>query len=285
MLRTVAILGFTLGAAQLGWAQETGVGGRPTAAPVETDEPAARESENPFENAIETDRDSFTPSTRTAGRGRIIVESAYSFLDNRDIADAHSFPELLCRIGVLERLELRLNWNYEVGGSRGEISGDELFGPGLERESQISYGFKAGITEQDRWRPESALIVAGFTPTSGKEKATDLVTTYVVGWELPNQWKLDSAIRFGTDREQGDSFDLWAPSIVLKVPIRERWNAHAEYFGDFSRNKAQDLVIHYVSPGIHYLVTPDLEVGVRLGWGLNEQSARFFSNVGLGWRF
>ena len=41
----------------------------------------------------------------------------------------------------------------------------------------------------------------------------------------------------------------------------------------------------YVSPGAHYLVNEDLEVGVRFGWGLNDQSARFFSNVGLGWRF
>jgi hypothetical protein len=36
---------------------------------------------------------------------------------------------------------------------------------------------------------------------------------------------------------------------------------------------------------VHYLVTPDLEVGVRVGWGLNDQSARFFSNAGFGWRF
>jgi hypothetical protein len=133
--------------------------------------------------------------------------------------------------------------------------------------------------------PESALIVAGFTPTSGKETATDLVTTYVFGWELPNKWKLDSAIRYGTESEHGDNFDLWAPSVVLKVPVREQWNTHIEYFGEFSRDKSQDQVIHFVSPGVHYLITPDLEVGVRLGWGLNEQSARFFTNVGLGWRF
>src|SRR5262245_51228429 len=31
---------------------------------------------------IETDRDSFTPATTLAGRGRLIVESAYSFIDN-----------------------------------------------------------------------------------------------------------------------------------------------------------------------------------------------------------
>src|SRR5262245_36977286 len=64
---------------------------------------------------IETDRDSFTPATTTAGRNRLIVESAYSFLDNRAVKETHSFPELILRYGLSERLELRLGWNYEVG--------------------------------------------------------------------------------------------------------------------------------------------------------------------------
>jgi hypothetical protein len=36
---------------------------------------------------------------------------------------------------------------------------------------------------------------------------------------------------------------------------------------------------------MHYLVTPNLELGLRVGWGLNDQTARFFSNVGIGLRF
>ena len=32
------------------------------------------------------------------------------------------------------------------------------------------------------------------------------------------------------------------------------------------------------SPGVHYLITRDLEIGVRVGWGLNRQSPNFFSN-------
>lgn len=40
-----------------------------------------------------------------------------------------------------------------------------------------------------------------------------------------------------------------------------------------------------VSPGVHYLITPDIEIGMRVGWGLNNEAARFFSNVGIGWRF
>ena len=42
---------------------------------------------------------------------------------------------------------------------------------------------------------------------------------------------------------------------------------------------------HYISPGLHYLVNHDLEVGFRVGWGLNDPSARFFVNAGVGWRF
>jgi hypothetical protein len=72
---------------------------------------------------------------------------------------------------------------------------------------------------------------------------------------------------------------------VLKIPIGEKWNAHVEYFGLFSANRDHDFVKQCIRPGLHYLMTPNFEVGVRVGWGLNEQSARFFSNAGVGWRF
>lgn len=240
---------------------------------------------------IETDRDSFTPATTTVGRRRSILESAYSFSDNRGIKESHSFPETILRYGLTQRIELRLGWNYEVGGAPIDTSGTDagenelLEGVGVERESNISYGLKLAITEQLGWRPGSALIVQGFTPTSGRANDSQLIATYVFGWELPYRLKLDSALRYGTASELEDHFQLWAPSVVLKLPLGERWNVHAEYFGIFSAQKESDTTRHYFSPGVHYLITPDLEVGVRVGWGLNEEAARFFSNVGFGWRF
>jgi hypothetical protein len=238
---------------------------------------------------IETDRDSFTPATRTAGRGRLIVESAYSFIDNRGVKETHSYPELLLRYGVTEFAELRLGWNYEVGGAPNHISGsqveDVIAGMGLLRESTINYGTKVRLTRQDRWIPASVVILQGYTPTSGEANDTQLVSTSAVGWVLPNRWKFDSALRFATASEGEDRFDVTAPSAVLKIPVREKWNIHGEYFGLFSRNKDQDFVRHFFSPGVHYLITPNLEVGVRVGWGLNDQSARFFSNAGVGWQF
>ena len=204
-----------------------------------------REMANPFEDHLETDRDSFTPSTRTVEDGRWIAESSYSFIDNRDVADTHSFPELLARYGLTDGIEFRCGGNYEVGGEGADVSGaggtDGLHGGGLVQESQLLYGLKARLSNQDHWLPESSLILQGHTPTSGLNPATAFTAGYVFGWEFPDEWKLDSAIRFGADSEHGDRFEAWAPSIVLRKALAERWAAHAEYFGSFSQNKEHDF--------------------------------------------
>ncbi len=239
---------------------------------------------------IETDRDSFTPATTVAGRERLIVESAYSFIDNRDVAETHSFPELISRYGVSDWLELRLGANYEVGGASNSVSTsggdiDDLEGEGIETDTRLSYGFKAALTEQDGWVPRSVAILQGNTPTSGKETATHLVATYAWGWTLAERWQWDSAIRYGDGAVEGDNFNRWAPSTVLKAELFENWTAHLEYFGIFTDGLANELSQSYISPGVHYLITPDLEVGIRVGWGVSHDAANFFSNAGVGMRF
>jgi hypothetical protein len=274
-------------------AQELPPTPRGTVSPDEGPLPGARESPaepaNPFEDRIETDRDSFTPSTKTAGPGLFILESSFTFEDNRHNPETYSFPELLVRYGLTERIELRLGCNYEIGGSGSSVSGDEdeqdVAGGGIHHEARVFYGVKVQASKQDEWLPESCVILQGFTPTSGENTATQFAATYAFGWELPRKWRLDAAFRYAEESEAGDRFEVWAPSVVLRVPLGERVNIHAEYFGLFAQNKIDDFCREYFSPGVHYLVTPNVEVGVRVGWGLNEQSTRFFSNVGLGWRF
>jgi hypothetical protein len=261
--------------------------------PVET-RPDAPEREsgrngNEAEDTVETDRDAFTPQTQTVAPGLFILESAYSYINNRDTLPTHSVPEMLLRYGVAPRIELRLGWNFETGGASNDISGQEaedVFQARKTHQDEIlSYGIKAMLTDQKRFLPESAFIVQGLTPTGGDSTATQVVATYVFGWKLPNRWKVDSAIRFGTESENGERFEQWSPSSVLRIPITERWAAHTEYFGLFSQDRAPSFCKHYFSTGMHYLLSRNLEVGFRVGWGLNDQSTRFFSNVGFGWRF
>lgn len=237
---------------------------------------------------LETDRDSFTFATTTVGRGRTIVEVSSSQIDNRRTPDTNSYPEMITRYGLTERLELRLGWNFEAGGG-GDVSNGDAGGEseelGVRKESRISYGFKYALTKQKAWRPASACIIQASTPTSGSETASRFIVGYVFGWTFFDNWKLDSSIRYGADAEAGDHFNDWAPSVVLKVPVHEKWTVHGEYFGIFTDGKASNANPQYLSPGINYLITPDVEVGIRTGWGLNQDAANFFSNIGLGVRF
>jgi hypothetical protein len=239
---------------------------------------------------IETDRDSFTPATTTAGAGRLVLESGYSFIDNRDAAETHSFPELLARYGVGDWLELRFGANYEVGGESNSVSGGggdvgDLEPGEIESEAKVFYGFKAALTDQDGWIPRTATIVHGNTPTSGSETASSFVGTYVWGWTLAEGWVWDSSVRYSNGIAEEDHFNRWAPSTVLKVEVAERTNAHVEYFGVFTDGRDAELSQSYISPGVHYLLTPDFEAGIRVGWGVSRDAANFFSNVGVGLRF
>jgi hypothetical protein len=235
---------------------------------------------------IETDRDSFTFATTTAGAGLSILEASYSFIDNRIGPEAHSVPELLARRGIGDRLELRLGFNYEAGGP-GVVSGSEVGGEDIETEdeSRILYGFKAETSGQSGWIPESACIVQGYTPTYGPSSRSTMVVGEAFGWTFANGWKWNSAMRYGTGFDRGDAFDQWAPSTVLKIPVGDRWNVHAEYFGILSSGKEKPINAQYGSIGGHVLVTKDFEIGLRVGWGLNDTSPDFFSNFGIGVRY
>jgi hypothetical protein len=234
---------------------------------------------------LETDRDAFTFAPSTAGPGTWITECSYSFIDNRIGPEAHSFPELLLRRGIGERFEARFGFNYEAGGP-GTVSGSEFGGEDIETEteSRVLYGGKLETSKQAGWLPRSALVVQGYTPVSGPATRSTVVVGESFGWRFANGWEWNTAMRYGTGFEEEDAFSQWAPSSVVKVPVGERWNVHAEYFAILSSGKELPIDLQFVSLGGHVLATEDLELGLRFGWGINPTSPNFFVNLGVGWR-
>jgi hypothetical protein len=242
---------------------------------------------NPPGAEMETDRDSFTPATSSVGTSRVMIESSYSFIANRSLPDANSVPELLVRTGITDRFEVRLGWNYEAGGPTGAVAGSDLGDEDFvtEKSSKVLYGFKFEQNQQKGWVPESALIVEGYTPTSGPSSFSRLVIAEVFGWNLPNGWQWNSSLRYGMNNNLTDDFNQWAPSTVLKIPLGQRWNFHTEYFGIVTSGRTPSSSQQYISFGGHVLLTPNFELGGRFGFGLNDETAKFFNNIGFGWRF
>ena len=167
------------------------------------------------------------------------------------------------------------------------MSGSEVGGEDLEteHESRVFYGTKVETSRQSGWLPQSALVVQGYTPTYGPTTQSTVVVGESFGWRFSNGWVWNSSMRYGTGIDARDAFNQWAPSTVLKVPVGERLNVHAEYFAILSDGKQQAVNLQLVSLGGHILLTKDFELGTRYGWGLNESSPGFFVNCGLGYRY
>ena len=238
---------------------------------------------------LDTDRDAFTPATTTTKVGTVLTEASYVWIDNRGLPATNSFPELLVRFGVRERFEWRCGFNIEQNAGGSVVTAVEVGEPpegetGGE-EANLLYGFKLRVTDQAGLIPRSAAIVEAFTPVAGDVWGTEPSATYTFGWELPAAWRFDTAIRYARAESEEGWFDRWMPSTVLRIPMTDRWEVHAEWFGSCTDGLANDKVQPFVSPGTHFMLTPSLEIGCRMGWGLTRDAAGYFVDAGAGWRF
>jgi hypothetical protein len=258
---------------------------------IELDDDGEFESEErQREEFIETDRNSFTFAPLTPGDGRLIIESAYSYINFGGEGPKHSLPETVFRYGVSDRLELRLGYNFETGRPAHAAEGDIAANFGINAEQQILYGFKYAVTRQRPdfvFMPHSAFLAQLHTPIASAETQTQIRLGYVWGWRLPNGWTFDQAVRFGTDREGRNEYALWAPSTVLRIPFgrEKRWFTHVEYFGIMTQGKDPEFSKQFIDTGLHYFITPNFEVGTVVAFGINGQSEGILVNVGFGIRF
>ena len=251
--------------------------------------PDSARAEEVSEGDLGTDRDAFTPSTKTIAPGTLLSEGSYVYIDNRFGLPTNNVPEYLLRIGGTDWLEWRFGVNYSVNSAGNIVTSVEVgerrpFDESLY-EANVLYGFKADVSDQEGIVPESCFIMEAGTPTSGDLWGTIPVATAVAGWELPWGARLDGALRYSYAQGHARWFSRWSPSVVIRQPITERLEIHAEWFETVTQGLRKDIVRPFFSPGTHYLLTENIEVGLRVGWGLNHVAAEFFSDTGIAWRY
>ena len=239
------------------------------------------------DNELRTDRDAYTIVPTTVRPGQSIIESSYSYIDNPGFPSTHSFPELLVRVGLTERAELRLGWNYDVGGSSEatDVSSEFDFASPTDVNGNFLFGVKLRLLDGEGWRPATSMALVGITPTSGGDNTTDPAVDTVFEWKLRNDWLLGVGMRYAVLTEPGEYYNQWSPSAVLRIPFGERWNAHAEYFGVTTDGNDRDANQQYFSPGGHFEVTENFEIGLRFIIGLTPTADSFVANTGIGLRF
>lgn len=276
-LRACIPLGLACGlllSAPIALAQETG-------APDAASDPA-QEAVSP-DDPLVTDRPDATESPVAVRPGRMQLESGYTMVGIDD-ARLHTLGEVLLRIGVVERLELRLGLNsYAWLRDRqgGTVSGLTDTSIGLK------YQFHDGGSSAAD--PTMALLASTTLPTGADELSLQVAEPSLrlaAAWALSDRISLGGNLGWGylQDGAAGERFSELAASLSLGYGISDRWGAFLEYFG-FYPTGDHGPSANFVDTGLTYGVTGDLQLDARFGYGLNRDADDFFVGVGTAVRW
>ncbi len=240
--------------------------------------------------SMNTDRPDFTESSRTVGQGVTQWELGYTYSYNDDNgvqARSHNYPEALLRAGILaDWLELRVGWCYAeqvaqtTGGSRERSYGSE----------DLYLGFKIGLTPQDGWLPEMALIPQMMVPIgSGGLTAGECLPgiNWIYSWELNDRWvvagqtQLNRALDTVTNRPFLDV----SQSATMGLGITERLGGYLEWYVMIPDGADVDPTLHYLNGGFTFAVNADLQLDARVGRGLSQSADDYFAGSGLVFRY
>lgn len=218
---------------------------------------------------LETDRPDFTESSSTVPCGRLQLEAGYTVRGGTRTESEHSLPEMLLRIGVGPRLELRVAQNAIAAG--GSSAWDDL---GL--------GMKLGLTAQQGGRPQLALILQTTVPTGGDRvtaRTWQPSAVLLAGWALGERWSAGASAIAG--RERDEHLEL-AGSAVVGYAIAPAWRAFAEVFTiQPVDGHAGERGESYLNGGLTRLLSPTVQLDARLGVGIGGGSVPFLAGVGL----
>jgi len=238
----------------------------------------------PIDEPLVTDRPDFTESAVTVPRGRVQIESGftYTYDDEDEIVETWTLPETLVRIGLADDFELRIGApNYAAFDSTG--AGFE------DGATDLSLGFKHTFTRQEEGVPAFGLIGGLTLPTGSDEFTTDTVDPFVIlaaSYAFENGLSIAGNVGFFLLEEPADDdrFLETTASVALGAPITDEIGAYVEYFGLF-RSGAGLAPSNNVNAGLTFLVNPNLQFDVRVGAGLNDSADDFFTGAGVSFRF
>lgn len=190
---------------------------------------------------------------------RIVIEAGYLYVNDRgggSSFDGHAYPDFLIRHGILANwLELRAAWTY--------LSERETVGNVTttnNRSSDLLLGLKIGLTGQQHWLPEMALIPQMLLPISedpvlGAGEVLPGVN-WLYSWELSDCLTMggSSQLNRALDDTTGEPYGLFAQSWVFGYSLSDRLSSFTEWFALVPDGADTVQTQHYANGGFTWLL-------------------------------
>jgi len=234
-----------------------------------------------------TDRPDQTESSSVVGPGYVQFEGGWTHSENDDGVEVRTdaIPEVLLRIGLVERLELRL-------GFSGYVWEDVDAGEDNDGLGDTEVGTKLFLWKEGGYLPEAALLTHLSLPTGesgfSSERADPsfaflfshtLTDRLSFGYNLGAVW--------GTEQDASgdrDTLSVFRYTATLGVGLTERLSGFVEVFGDVPMS-ASGGPANMFDGGFTYLIIDNFQIDVASGVGLSQEADDWFITTGATYRF
>ncbi|KXK53031.1 MAG: transporter [Chlorobi bacterium] len=247
-----------------------------------------------FSQEMATDRPDQTESSWVIPKGFLQIETGLSIgrhtppqisgqaaltLQNLNLAST------LVRVGVLERLELRLEGGYRVERSEATQSVgpiEESVVESLEGMDAVAVGVKVGIAEEDGPLPETSLILHTTLPVGD----SPFGPSYVLPdfrFTLSHSLGKSLSLGYNIGAEWGDAGNPpdGIYTLVVGSDLAETIGGFVELFGTLSPGGPPQ---HTLDGGLTWAASDDVQLDASAGIGLTESVEDFFASAGVSFR-
>jgi hypothetical protein len=238
------------------------------------------------EDHLDADRPHFPEATTTVGNGRAILESGYTFTKKSDSFFSHTVPEALLRVGIFaDWLELRIG--QDTLHQRQTVDEVTTTANGAK---DLYLGVKLALTEQKGWLPATVVIPQMTAPTGSAELTAGRILPGVnvdFGWEvIKDVFNIELLIanNFVQDELNNSRHEL-ATGLTGVFQLTKKLEVFAEWDAFYPTAGASPASRQYAVGGAVYFVTPNLQLDMRAGVGLNHHSNDFLAGVGFAARY
>jgi len=228
-----------------------------------------------------TDRPDQTESATIVPAGSVQLETgmlfgsdSYDFLGSKITTTNFSLPNNLFRIGIIDRVELRL-MILEFG--KFKVDGTEL-GSGM---SPIAIGTKIKFWDENGALPETALLAHVTLPVGGADFSPEKME-YDFRFSMAHTLSEKLALGYNVGGEfvyNGVDYDASGLyTLSLGVGMSDNAGVFFEFFGDFNDD-------HSFDAGFTYLLGPLTQLDFSGGFGLTDAAQDYFLSAGITFRW
>lgn len=216
--------------------------------------------------------------------GRVLVEGGYTFtydrLSSLNVFE-HSLPDLLLRVGLTERLEIRMGWPGWVW--------TRIDGQGTSSEAlDPNVGLMLDLWPQRGWRPQTAVLAAVPVTLQGNPFALDSLqplSQLLYLWQLGDRWSVGGSSGMALFDLEGDRFIEFQQSVSADWLLLSRLSAFVEWNMLVDHGSAADGAEHMLGGGFSVLVTERFQATWRAATGLNPRAPDFLTGIRCAVRF